>query len=161
MDLQGRAHGELDPPLSYTGQIKLSQIARAFKNKNVTKIHTSPRKRALETAKAISKATGAPIVIQPALIPWRLGNFSGAKVKSVRPVLDFFSARPGRSVPGGEPKISMLNRYKRFRKTVGDGEVIVGHSQHVLSDDYALCGGDPAKVPMFGDVKNGMVKEIR
>ena len=159
LDKQGRIHGHLDPPLSHSGRIKASQIAKSFAGKKVNKIHSSPRQRALETAQAISKTTGAPVEVHQELEPWKLGSMSGAKANSIKPLLDFFSQRPNRPVPGGEPKAAVLNRYSKFMEGVKAGEVIVGHSQHSLAHDYVRKGGDAAKVPMVGG-KAGEVREI-
>jgi broad specificity phosphatase PhoE len=158
-DKEGRIHGHLDPPLSESGRYKAEQIAKGLKGKGITKIHSSPRQRALETAHRISKTTGAPVEVHAELEPWKLGRMSGAKTASIKPLLDFFSSRPDREVPGGEAKNSVLKRYAKFMKTVKPGEAIVGHSQHSLAHDYVKKGGDASKVPMTGG-KAGEVREI-
>lgn len=158
-DREGRIHGHLDPPLSETGRYKAKTIAKGLKNKGITKIHSSPRRRAQETARAISKETGAPVEIHMELEPWKLGSMSGAKAASIKPLLEFFSNRPDRKVPGGESKNDVLGRFKAFVKKLKPGEAIVGHSQHSLSWDYTHKGGDAAKVPMVGG-KAGEVREV-
>lgn len=159
LDKEGRIHGHLDPPLSDSGRWRAGQIARSFKGKDIRKIHSSPRQRAFETAQKISKETGAPVEVHAELEPWKLGSMSGAKTKSIQPLLDFFSARPDRVVPGGESKNAVLSRYAKFMKTVQPGEVIVGHSQHSLAHDYVKKGGNAAKVPMTGG-KSGEIREV-
>jgi broad specificity phosphatase PhoE len=159
LDHQGRIHGHLDPPLSYTGKLHARQIAKGFKSKKVTKIHSSPRQRAHETAQMISKETGAPVEVHKDLEPWNLASMSGAKINSIRPLLEFFSKRPDRAVPGGESKSAVLTRYSKFMKRVKPGEAVVGHSQHSLALQHAQKGGDASKVPMVGG-KAGEVKEI-
>jgi uncharacterized phosphatase len=159
LDKQGRVHGSLDPPLSYSGRIRAKKIALWFKSKKVSRIHSSPRIRAKELAEMISKATGAPVEVHQELEPWDLANLSGAKVASVRPLLDFFSARPFRPVPGGESKSQVLSRYKSFMKRLKAGDVIVGHSQHSLALEHVRKGGDASKVPMFGG-KAGEIRSI-
>jgi broad specificity phosphatase PhoE len=160
LDKQGRVHGKLDPPLSYSGRIKAQQIARGFKGKSVQRIHSSPRIRAKELAEMIAKETGAPVHIHAELEPWDLSNLSGSKVASIRPLLDFFSSRPFRPVPGGESKSQVLARYKSFMAKLKAGDVIVGHSQHSLALEHVRKGGDAAKVPMFGG-KAGEVREVK
>jgi len=159
LDREGRIHGHLDPPLSDSGRQHAKRIAKGLKNKGITKIHSSPRQRALETANHISKETGAPVEVHSELEPWKLGSMSGAKTSSIKPLLDFFSSRPDRQVPGGESKNAVLSRYSKFMKRVRPGEAIVGHSQHSLAHDYAKKGGDAAKVPMVGG-RAGEVREI-
>lgn len=159
LDKEGRIHGHLDPPLSDAGRQHAQRIAKQMKGKGITKIHSSPRQRALETAHHISKSTGAPVEVHQELEPWKLGSMSGAKANSIKPLLDFFSSRPDRPVPGGEAKNAVLNRYSKFMKKVKPGEAIVGHSQHSLAHDYARKGGNAAQVPMVGG-KAGEVREI-
>lgn len=158
-DHEGRIHGHLDPPLSHTGRAKAKLIGRGLKGKGITKIHSSPRQRAFDTANEISKHTGAPVEVHHELAPWNLGRMSGAKVASIKPVLDFFSSRPDRQIPGGESKNDVLNRYKSFAKNLKPGEAVVGHSQHSLAWDHVKKGGDAGKVPMIGG-KAGEVREV-
>lgn len=159
MDKEGRIHGNLDPALSGSGRYKALQIARGFKNKGVKRIHSSPRARAVETAHLIGKETGAPVQIHAELLPWDLASMSGAKSASIKPLLDFFSSRPDRVVPGGESKNSVLQRYKKFTKALRPGDVVVAHSQHSLAWDHVHKGGDAAKVPMIGG-KAGQVRSV-
>jgi len=159
LDKDGRIHGHLDPPLSDSGRAKAKQIAKSLKNKGITKIHSSPRQRALETAECLSKETGATVEVHSELEPWKLGSMSGAKTKSIQPLLDFFSNRPDRQIPNGESKNEVLKRFKKFAMKLKPGEAVVGHSQHSLSWDYSRKGGDAAKVPMVGG-KAGEVREV-
>ena len=163
MDREGRVHGDKDPPLTYSGQQTAKQQARQLKNKKIEKIYSSPRVRATQTAQALAKETGAPIEVRDELIPWRLGSMSGAKTNSIKPLIEFFSKRPDREIPGGEAKAKVLARYKKFVGELKKGSgcvVIAGHSQHTLGFDYASKGGDAGKVPMIGG-KAGEVKEVR
>jgi broad specificity phosphatase PhoE len=159
MDREGRIHGHLDPPLSHSGRIRAHEIGKSLKGKGVKRIHSSPRIRAHETAKIISKHTGAPVEIHNELEPWKLGSMSGAKAGSIKPLLDFFSARPSRSVPDGEPKQAVLDRYKSFTKKLKPGDAVVGHSQHSLAWEHVKKGGDASKVPMIGG-KAGEIREV-
>jgi broad specificity phosphatase PhoE len=159
MDKQGKVHGRLDPPLSSLGSRQAQAIAKGFKNKGIKAIHSSPRVRAQQVAKALNKETGAPIQTHKELIPWDLARMSGAKTASIRPLLEFFSNHPNRIVPGGESKAAVLDRYRKFMKTVKAGDVIVGHSQHSLALEHVRKGGNAAKVPMFGG-KAGQVRTI-
>lgn len=159
LDKQGKVHGRLDPPLSAVGQSRAKRIAAGFRSRGIKAIHASPRQRAQQMARAIAEATGAKIQTHAELVPWDLGRMSGAKVSAIRPLLDFFSNRPDRPIPGGESKAAVLARYKKFMRTVKSGDVIVGHSQHSLALEHVRKGGNAAKVPMFGG-KAGEVTEI-
>lgn len=159
LDEEGRVHGHLDPPLSNKGSHRAKLIAHSFKGKKISRIHSSPRQRALETAKHISNATGAPIEVHQELEPWKLGSLSGAKTKAVEPLLNYYSQHPDKATSGGESKSAVLARYSKFMRKVKPGEAIVGHSQHSLAYDHVTKGGDAKKVPMFGG-KSGEVKQV-
>lgn len=158
VDKAGRVHGRLDPPLSASGSRHADRIGKALKGK-VKHIHASPRQRAQQTAQAIAKHTGAKITTHDELIPWDLGQLSGARTSAVRPLLDYFTNHPDRPIPSGESKQSVLKRYKSFMGKVKPGAAIVGHSQHALALEHVRKGGDASKVPMFGG-KAGEIKEI-
>jgi len=156
LDKQGRIHGQrVDAPLSLTGTMRAKQMARKLANKDIDCIYCSPLKRAKQTAYIIGQRIGAKVEPRDELLPWDVARMSGAKVASIRPVLDFFSSRPDRKVPGGESKNEFLSRYKGFMQEMKrDAKkmnlAIVGHSQHSLGLDHVLHGGDAAKVPMVG-----------
>lgn len=159
LDKQGKVHGRLDPELSHSGKQHAERIGRSLRNKGVKAIHASPRKRAQQTAQVISKHTGAKVQTHDGLIPWDLGNLSGATTRAVKPLLDYFTNHPDRPIPSGESKSAVLSRYKKFMGKVKDGDAIVGHSQHSLALEHVQKGGDMAKVPMFGG-KAGEVRSV-
>jgi len=163
LDKEHRLHGQrVDASLTQSGRFAARKAAKQLKDKKIAKIYVSPLKRARETASIIGKATGAPIEVRKELLPWDIGNMSGAKSSAVSPVLDFFSSRPNRPIPGGEAKSAMLGRYKTLVDSLRkekEAIVIVGHSQHTLGLDYATKGGDVAKVKMIGGTA-GEVKTV-
>ncbi len=162
MDREGRVHGHLDPPLTLGGEFAARKNAKNLKGRGIEKIYSSPRLRATQTAKTLAKELNVPIEVREELIPWDLGSMSGAKTNSIKPLIEFFSSRPNRSIPDGEAKADVLSRYRKFVSELkrGKGSVaIAGHSQHTLGFDYAARGGDQGKVPMIGG-KAGEVKEV-
>ena len=165
LDKQGRLHGQkVDASLDLSGKLAAKQIAKQLKGKGVERIYSSPLKRATETAAIIAKEIQAPIEVRQELLPWDIGRMSGARAASVKPLLDFFSARPNRPIPGGEAKAKVLDRYRAFvsklkQKKGAKPVAISGHSQHTLGLDYATRGGDAAKVKMIGGTP-GEVKAI-
>lgn len=159
IDREGRLHGNLDGALDSSGQIRAKQIAKEMGGKPVKRILSSPKLRARQTAEAISKTTGAKVHVLPDLAPWNAGSLSGAKVASVKPVIDHYAANPEKSPRGGEPKQAFLDRFKRVAKMVRPGDVIAGHSQHALAWNYAKNGGDSTKVPLVSG-KSGQVKPV-
>ena len=160
IDRQGKIHGRLDPPLTYSGERHADRIGRSLKGKGVKAIHASPRKRAQQTAAAIAKHTGAKVHTHDELIPWDLGALSGVKTAAMKPLLEWFSKNPNVVPPRGERKSAVLERYKKFMRTVKDGDAIVGHSQHSLALEHVQKGGDVSKVPMFGG-KAGEIRSVQ
>jgi broad specificity phosphatase PhoE len=163
LDKEGRLHGQrVDASLSLAGRLAAKKAGKQLTGKKISKIYSSPLKRAKETADILSKAIGAPIEVRSELLPWDIGRMSGAKAASVKPVLDFFSKRPNRAIPGGEAKADVLKRYKGFVDTLRKGKdpvAISGHSQHTLGLEYATKGGNAADVQMIGG-NPGEVKAI-
>ncbi len=85
---------------------------------DVDGIITSDLRRAVLTAKIISRRTGVPILAEdPALRSWKLGKFEGGDPKEVEPILEHFAqAEPNLKLPGGGESFS---EYKtRFLKGV-------------------------------------------
>lgn len=162
MDKQGRMHGRLDPPLTLKGELMARNAAKELKGKPVERIYSSPRLRAQQTAEILAKIVKAPIEIRPELVPWDLGRMSGAKVSTIKPIVEFFSSHPERVIPSGESKAAVLARYRKFVSELKRGKgvfVIAGHSQHTLGFDYAAKGGDISKVKMIGGTA-GEVKPV-
>lgn len=160
LDKEGRLHGSLDGSLNSAGKSRAHKIASEMATKPVKRILSSPRLRARQTAEAISKATGAKVHVLQDLKPWDAGSLSGAKVDSVKPVVEHYSANPDKSPRGGETKRAFLDRFSRVAKMVKPGDVIAGHSQHALAWDYARHGGDAAKVPLISG-KSGQIKAVK
>lgn len=162
LDQEGRMHGQrVDAPLSWKGKQTARLAAQKLKNKGVTKIFCSPLKRAHETALIIGKLLNVPVEVKHELMPWDIASMSGAKVSSIKPLLDYFSARPDRKIPGGESKNEFLKRYKDFMRQLEKESkpvAIAGHSQHSLGIPY-LAGAKAEVIPVVGG-KAGEIKEI-
>lgn len=96
--------GCMDIPLTEDGIREAHQIAKAAKPLGIQFILSSNLSRAADTAKIISRVTGAPVVqVSEAFRPWNMGRLQGRKVDDVRDDLDMYVRRfPGRKVPGGE-----------------------------------------------------------
>ncbi len=71
-----RVQGSQDRPLSPTGIEQVEQLIRELKDVEITKIFTSPLRRALTSAQMISFAfDNLPIVVRPNLSERNLGDF--------------------------------------------------------------------------------------
>ena len=108
-----RIRGWKDVPLSDEGRADADKMGRELKKMKpkIDGIITSDLSRAHDTAKAVSKHTGAPILkVTKGLRPWNLGDFQGKDVKTTLPQMqDFIKNKPDEQVPGGES----FNAFKR------------------------------------------------
>lgn len=98
-------------PLNAEGRKEAQQAAQELKSQHIIHILASDLPRVMETAKPISKATGAPITIDNRLRDFDYGDWTGVPVKDVLPkMLAIFKAQEG-TPPGGEEDYSdMLDR---------------------------------------------------
>ncbi|MBV9181386.1 MAG: histidine phosphatase family protein [Acidobacteria bacterium] len=163
LDLEGRMHGQtVDAPLTLKGWMTAQKAAKQLKDKSITKIYSSPLKRARETAQVIAQQLGVPVEVRDELLPMDIGRMAGAKSSSIEPLLNYFSARPEKPIPDGESKSAFLGRWKGFyQKLRGQKRTVavVAHSQHALALEYVRKGTDPRKVKLWG-AKAGEVHAI-
>jgi broad specificity phosphatase PhoE len=107
MNYEGRTLGQMDMDLDNEGRRQLPLLEQRFETVKLSRILSSDLKRAQLTAGAVSKATGAPVTVTPALRERSFGEWEGrdygdvnkellqiAKVQGV----PLYDARP----PGGE-----------------------------------------------------------
>jgi probable phosphoglycerate mutase len=78
LNAAGRFRGRQDVPLDAVGRTEADALARRLKMSfNITQLLTSPVRRALDTADAIAKTFGLPIVVEPRLTDLDYGNWQG------------------------------------------------------------------------------------
>ena len=74
----GRIQGHLDIPLNDTGRGQAERLARALAEREpLTAIYSSDLSRALDTARALAGATGAPLTVRADLRERSFGEFQG------------------------------------------------------------------------------------
>lgn len=100
-DEKNCAQGLLDDGLTENGKQQARTAARALKGKGIDCVYTSPMKRATQTAQIVADVIGAKVIVRPKLKPLDIGTLAGKKNDTVRPYLEFFSARPTLSFPDG------------------------------------------------------------
>ena len=82
---EGLFRGRWDFPLNDNGKLQAQAIAKEiFANFKLDKIYSSPLSRALETARSISKATGAQIEIRNGFNNISLGLWEGKPKKKIK-----------------------------------------------------------------------------
>lgn len=95
------------------GEKGISEAKKAAEElpEDVDGIITSDLRRAVITAKIVSRRTGVPILAEdPDLRSWKLGKFEGGNPKEVEPILEHFAqAEPNLKLPGGGES---FNQYK-------------------------------------------------
>jgi alpha-ribazole phosphatase len=72
-----RCYGSLDVGLSETGRAQMAQVAEYLKAEPVDAIYTSPRSRALESARILGAVSSCPIEVVEALSEIDFGDFEG------------------------------------------------------------------------------------
>lgn len=135
-DGKDRIRGWIDVPLDVEGKEQAVKLGEFFKDKGIIRIYSANLVRALETAQAISAATGAPID-EPSIDfrPWNLGIFQGEESKKVHPEIARIAKNdPTTPVPRGESFDSFKDRYlgrlRRLMSASLDGQSPIVVSTH-------------------------------
>lgn len=103
----GRWQGQTDVPLNEAGRRQAASLASRLQDERLEAIYSSDLRRARETASALAKATGAPLVEDARLREIHLGAWEGLLFDEIRlrdgDHLDRFRARPTEErAPQGE-----------------------------------------------------------
>ena len=76
-DIRHRCYGSLDAGLSATGRAQMTQVAEFLKTEPVAAIYTSPRSRALESARILAADRACPFEVVADLCEIDFGDFEG------------------------------------------------------------------------------------
>lgn len=76
-NVDGRIQGQLDVPLNAMGRWQVHRLALAVADDDIAAVYSSDLLRALETAQAVSRGCGAPIVTDAGLRERGFGEFEG------------------------------------------------------------------------------------
>jgi broad specificity phosphatase PhoE len=85
LNAEGRFRGHLDPPLDEEGRREAKAVGRLLLLRPPTHVHSSPLRRAQETAEAIAQITGAPISTWEDLIDLDYGEWGRSFARRGRP----------------------------------------------------------------------------
>ncbi len=106
--------GWSNPPLSDLGRKEAAGLAKRLANTGIEVIFHSDLERAVATAEAIAKTTGAKSYSTKLLRPWDLGKFTGRSSSQVIPEITRFAENaPDKPVAGGESFNDFLARAKK------------------------------------------------
>ncbi len=83
-NVEGRYQGQLDPPLNERGHQQAEATARALASLGIEAIYSSDLKRAAQTAEALARLTGLPIVFDPRLREIHQGEWQGVLVEEIQ-----------------------------------------------------------------------------
>lgn len=109
-----RIRGWQDVDLDAQGRQEAERLGRQFAKRRVVSIYCSPLSRAVETASAICKSTGAPLHKDFALMPWHLGEMTNRPVKQVIPLMNWHVENENEPVRLGEPFATYRRRFLGF-----------------------------------------------
>jgi 2,3-bisphosphoglycerate-dependent phosphoglycerate mutase len=106
-NVDGRIQGQLDIPLNEMGRWQVHRLALAVADENIAAIYSSDLLRAMETAQAVARGTGKPIVTDTGLRERGFGSFEGLSYAEVNQRWPAEAERwrkrdPNFGAPGGE-----------------------------------------------------------
>ena len=151
----GLVLGRADPDLTERGAEQARRVAEVLRAENVTHLWSSPLRRAVQTAAAITEATGCPAVLDDRLLEVDWGDWEGRKVSGVAHAeLERYRASGGEA-PKGESLQVVRDRVVAFcreaQEVAGDGVgVAVSHVSPVKAAvAWVLDADDTAAMRMF------------
>jgi probable phosphoglycerate mutase len=103
----------IDVSLDETGMREAEALSKTLETQAITHIHSSPRRRAQQTASAIGRRLDLPIEMNPALDEVDFGHWAGRAYADLDgdPLwLRWNSERVGVRAPGGECMTEVLSR---------------------------------------------------
>ena len=127
----GRLQGRVDLELSEKGLDQAARAATRFAGSQITRIFTSPLRRAQQTATAIAEVCGADVEVDERLIELDYGDWDGRLMSEIRPEQSSgWLTDPAFAPPGGESLIAVTARVASFcgdRLAADDRVVAVSH----------------------------------
>jgi broad specificity phosphatase PhoE len=129
---KGTYSGQLDVPLTPTGEEQARRAARRLAGAGVDAVVTSPLVRARATAQAIAGAAGVPLTVDERLVEVDYGPFEGLDRDGARArfgeAFEAWRADPfGAPVPGMEPLPRALERAR-----AATADALAAHAHPVL-----------------------------
>ncbi|RKY86636.1 hypothetical protein DRQ09_05880 [candidate division KSB1 bacterium] len=142
-NLQNRVQGVSDIPLNERGKVQVLNLAESLKNENIKIVYTSHLKRALQTARIISKILSVEIRIEKNLMELNQGEIEGLTYSELHrkypELVKLWRKDPVKAkMPGGEDIKQLQNRaWKTIKKIAKihqkDKVVVVSHNLTIRS----------------------------
>jgi probable phosphoglycerate mutase len=99
LNAAGVLRGQLDVPLSDTGEAEASALGELFSGVRLGAIASSPLRRAVDTARPVAASTGAPLEIEDRLRDRFYGEWAGHRFEEVKRRFGSIDAAPGVEAP--------------------------------------------------------------
>lgn len=172
---QDLAYGADDVPLSPEGEEETRRLARSFATEAVRVVHASDLSRASTMGRAIAEATGAPLVVDPALREIERGAWTGISKREFHARWEAQAREYWRDpwnwrVPGGDSDASLFARawpavMRALRAAEGGTAVVAAHANLIrvvlgralgkaVAESYAL-ESRPAHASLLVDARDG------
>lgn len=152
-NLERRIQGQLDIPLSPTGERQAETLASAFTDLPIDALFASPLRRAMQTAEPLAKSLGLPIQTDDRLREIHAGVFQGVPwdelaMRYPTETERWRSFDPDYAIPGGESRRELMQRGHAALEAIrerGLKQVVVVAHGGVLSAALKALLGIPAE----------------
>ena len=140
-----RHTGSTDPPLSDQGRREAEQVAAYLRVRPITRVYSSPLRRAQETAAPVAAALGLPLIVEPRLRERaNFGDLPGQTFGEFVALWERCSQERDYVPPVGDSSLRAGQRVEEFiAETYADlpdgGVVAVGHGGLIADFLLNLC----------------------
>jgi len=136
--------------LSDEGRAQADELAGRLDGVRIDAVYSSPMERTLETSRPLARRIGAPVQVCEDLHEIEYGEWTGARLDSLRGAPEWVrwnSFRSGSRPPGGESMIDVQRRVvsclMRLRRRHPAGRVVLVSHGDVIKAAVAYCLGAP------------------
>jgi broad specificity phosphatase PhoE len=169
-NLEKKAQGHLDSPLTELGIKQSRQLAEYLKDKNISKIYSSDLNRALDTARIISSILNIPLEKSKDLREINLGIWEGRKGEEIKredeELYNSWFSNPSKTkIPKGESIESFQKRivpalYRIINKHRGEKVAIVSHGGVIITFIAFILNVQIDNIYWKIELSNGSISEI-
>jgi probable phosphoglycerate mutase len=163
-----RIQGQLDSPLSPTGQAQAEAVARRVAGEGAQLLVSSDLGRTVATARPIAAATGLALATDARLRERHFGVFEGLSLEEIKlrhpaGYLRWQAREPDFAMPGGESLMQLRARLTSCLEELaaqGHAKVIVVSHGGALDALYRIATGTPYSTVRNWELDNASVNEI-
>jgi len=128
----------VDPEINEDGRRQARALADSLSKEPIDLVHTSPRRRARETARTIADLIGCPCEVTPALDEIHLGDWEGRSFEALAADSRWHSwntHRGSATPPDGESMVHLqrrvLSHLEKLARLPIRGAVLVSHAEPI------------------------------